>query len=157
VEAIRSNRPVGWDPAKQRSFFETEDPEITIGFYEAMHSLSTPTGRALAGLVDFSVYSRLLDLGGGSAAIDIELCKAFPHLKATVFDLPQVVEFAEAKVADTGLEDRIATLAGDLFADEAYPAGHDVLLLSLILHSFTEEQETSCASVMPPCRVTGPS
>jgi hypothetical protein len=35
-------------------------------------------GRALAATVDFGAYSRLLDLGGGSAAVDIELCRAFP-------------------------------------------------------------------------------
>lgn len=153
IEAIRSNRPVGWDPTAQRSFFDTDDPEITIGFYEAMHSLSTPTGRALAQLVDMSGARRVLDLGGGSGAIDIELCMAFPNLRATVLDLPWVAEFAAAKVAGAGLEDRIATISGDLFADEPYPVGHDIVLLSLILHSFTEEQDrailTKCHAALP--------
>jgi hypothetical protein len=141
VEAVRTNRPVGWDSDRQRSFFDTDDPAITIGFYEAMHSLSTPTAQALAGLIDFRVYHHLLDLGGGSAAFDIELCRLFPDLRATVFDLPGVVEFAAGKIADADLADRITTQAGDLFDDDAYPPGHDVALLSLILHSFTENQD----------------
>lgn len=32
---------------------------------------------------------------------------------------------------------RIATAAGDPFAPDPYPAGHDIALLSLIMHSFT--------------------
>ena len=48
IEAVRSNRPVGWDAATQRSFFDSADTTITRDFYEAMHSLSTPTGQALA-------------------------------------------------------------------------------------------------------------
>jgi hypothetical protein len=43
---VRSNRPVGWDPATQRSFFDSADTTITRDFYEAMHSLSTATGLA---------------------------------------------------------------------------------------------------------------
>jgi predicted O-methyltransferase YrrM len=153
TEAIRTNRPVGWDPDEQRSFFDSEDADFLLGFYDAMHSLSTPTGRALAGVIDFARHSRLLDLGGGSGAIAIEVCRAFPSLRVSVFDLPHVVELAEGKIAAAGLSDRIETVAGDLFADEPYPDDHDVALLSLILHSFAEEQDRAilhkCHEALP--------
>ncbi|HEY7431808.1 MAG TPA: methyltransferase [Streptosporangiaceae bacterium] len=138
--AVRSNRPVGWDPAAQRSFFDSADPLITRHFYEAMHSLSTPTGQALASVPGIHTRSRLLDVGGGSGAVAIELCRALPDLTATVCDLPHVIEFAARKVAEAGLADRITTAECDLFAPGPYPTGHDVALLSLILHSFTPEQ-----------------
>jgi hypothetical protein len=102
IEAVRSNRPVGWDPAAQRSFFDTADTTITRDFYEAMHSLSTPTGQALAVLADIRTRSRLLDVGGGSGAIAIELCGACPKLSATVFDLPHVADFAAARSPQPG-------------------------------------------------------
>src|SRR5439155_23635145 len=70
--------PAGWDPATQRSFYDTADTTITHDFYEAMHSLSTPTGQALASVPDIQTRSRLLDVGGGSGAIAIELCRACP-------------------------------------------------------------------------------
>jgi hypothetical protein len=69
------------------------------------------------------------------------LCRARPALTATIFDLPHVTDFAARKIAAAGLSGRITTAAGDLFAPGPYPAGHDIAVLSLILHSFTPEQD----------------
>lgn len=139
VEAIRSNRPTTWDPTTQKSLFEGEDPAMLELFWEAMHSLSTFTARALGEAVDFSPFERLLDVGGGSGAYDIELCKRYPHLRATVHDLPFVAEIAARKVEESGLSERVQTASGDFFADPALPEGHDVILLSMILHDWNEE------------------
>ena len=155
IEAVRSNRPVGWDSATQRSFFDTADTTITRDFYEAMHSLSTPTGQALATVADIRARSRLLDVGGGSGAIPIELCRACPSMAATVFDLPHVADFAAQKISAAGLSDRITTAAGDLFAPDPYPAGHDVALLSLILHSFTPDQDKQILGKIFDCLPSG--
>jgi hypothetical protein len=155
IESVRSNHPVGWDPAAQRSFFDTADTTITQDFYEAMHSLSTPTGQALATVADVRARSRLLDVGGGSGAIAIELCRACPGLGATVFDLPHVAEFAAGKIAAAGLADRITTAGGDLFAPDPYPDGHDMALLSLILHSFRPDQDREILAKTFACLPSG--
>jgi predicted O-methyltransferase YrrM len=122
-------------------------------FWEAMHSLSTFTARALAEAVDFSAFRRLLDVGGGSGAVDIELCRRYPHLRATVYDLPFVTEIATGKIAEAGLGDRIATTGGDFFADMAFPSGHDVVLLSMILHDWGEARNREilrkCHAALP--------
>jgi 3-hydroxy-5-methyl-1-naphthoate 3-O-methyltransferase len=138
LEAVRTNRPTTWDPDTQASLFEGEDPEMLALFWEAMHSLSTFTARTLGETVDFSSFNRLLDVGGGSGAFDIELCRRYPDLRVTVFDLPGVVEIASEKARQTGLDDRIEAVAGDFFANEALPAGHDAILLSMILHDWNE-------------------
>ena len=139
VEAIRTNRPTTWDPGTQKSLFEGEDPGMLELFWEAMHSLSTFTARALGEAVDLSPYRRLLDVGGGSGAYDIELCKRYPQLQGTVHDLPFVTEIAARKIEEAGLSDRIQTAAGDFFAEAALPGGHDLILLSMILHDWNEE------------------
>lgn len=141
VEAIHTNRPTTWDPATQKSLFDGEDPAMLELFWEAMHSLSTFTARALGEAVDFSSYEQLLDVGGGSGAYDIELCRRYPQLRSTVHDLPFVTEIAARKVEESGLSDRIQTAAGDFFADPALPEGHDVILLSMILHDWNEEHD----------------
>jgi hypothetical protein len=141
LEALQSNRPTTWDPDRQKSLFEAEDPAMLATFWEAMHSLSTFTARVLGEAVDLSPFTRLLDVGGGSAAFDIELCRQYPRLRATVYDLPFVTEIAAGKIARAGLQDRVTTARGDFFADPEYPAGHDLILLSMIMHDWDEARD----------------
>ncbi|PRY19486.1 methyltransferase family protein [Pseudosporangium ferrugineum] len=137
-EALRDDRPLTWDPATQESMFTTEDPQLLATFWEAMYSTSIFTARALGESVELGPYTRLLDVGGGSGAYPIELCGRFPGLSATVLDLPHVCEMATGKIAAAGLSDRIATTPGNFLTDAALPGGHDVLLLSMILHDWDE-------------------
>ena len=139
TEAIRTNRPTTWDPSTQTSLFDGVDPLMLELFWGAMHSLSTLTARVLAGAVDFSPYRRMLDVGGGSGAYDIEICARYPELQSTVFDLPFVTEIAAQRIEEAGLSGRIDTIGGDFFADEL-PGGRDLILLSMILHDWTEEK-----------------
>jgi SAM-dependent methyltransferase len=152
-EALSTNRPTTWDPDKQSSLFEGADPAMMQTFWQAMHSLSIFTARALGEAVDFSAFRKLLDVGGGSGAFDIELCLRYPNLSATVYDLPFVTEIAEGRVAEAGLGDRIATRSGDFFADPKYPP-HDVILLSMIMHDWSEQEDRAilrkCYEALPP-------
>jgi 3-hydroxy-5-methyl-1-naphthoate 3-O-methyltransferase len=136
AEALRTNRPTTWDPAVQSSMFDGEDPKVLALFWEAMHSISAMTARKLGGAVDFRHFRRLLDIGGGSGAYDIELCKQYGTLRATVFDLPHVTAIAAGKIAEAGLTDRIKTAGGSFF--EQLPRDHDVHLLSMIMHDWDE-------------------
>lgn len=138
AEALRTNRPTTWDPEAQSSLFDGEDPAMLALFWEAMHSLSTMTARKLGEVVDFGAFRRLLDIGGGSGAYDIELCKQYGALQATVFDLPHVAAIAAEKIAEAGLADRIGTKGGSFF--EQVPKDHDVHLLSMILHDWGEAE-----------------
>jgi len=87
--------------------------------------------------VDLRPFKAMLDVRGGSGAYDIELCRRYPHLRATVYDLPFVTEIAAGKIKAAGVSDRIQTIGGDFFADVSYPAGHDAVLLSMILHDWS--------------------
>jgi ubiquinone/menaquinone biosynthesis C-methylase UbiE len=139
AEALRTNRPTTWDPAVQSSMFDGEDPLVLEHFWEAMHSLSTMTARKLGEAVDIGHFHRLLDIGGGSGAYDIELCKQYGELGATVLDLPHVAAIAAEKIAEAGMTDRIETVGGDFF--DHLPADHDVHLLSMILHDWDEAKD----------------
>jgi hypothetical protein len=141
AEAVRRNRPTTWDPDRQASLFDGADAAMLAHFWEAMHSISTSTAAALAKAVDFRRFTRLLDVGGGSGAFDIELCRRYRRLRATVYELPHVAEIAAGKIAAAGLGDRVQTAPGDFFADPAYPAGHDAILLSLIMHDWSPEDD----------------
>jgi SAM-dependent methyltransferase len=138
-EALRSDRPLTWDPQTQDSMFTAEDPLLLETFWEAMYSTSIFTARALGEAVDLGAYRRLLDVGGGAGAYPIELCGRFPALAATVLDLPHVCAIAAGKIAAAGLSDRIAAVPGDFVADAELPGGHDVLLFSMILHDWDRD------------------
>jgi 3-hydroxy-5-methyl-1-naphthoate 3-O-methyltransferase len=138
-EAVRNNRPVGWDPEVGRpTVLGAADKAAWRTFWEGMNTLSRLTARVVADRVDLSGTRRLLDVGGGGGAYDIEFCRRYPQLKATVFDLPFVCELTAEKVERAGLGDRIALVAGDFFTD-SLPGGHDTVLLSNVLHDWTED------------------
>jgi predicted O-methyltransferase YrrM len=150
-EALRTNRPTTWDAEAQASMFDGEDPILLATFWEAMHSLSTMTARRLGEAVDFSPYTRLLDIGGGSGAYDIELCNQYAGLSASVLDLPHVAAIAAERIKDARLTDRIEILTGSFF--EPLPAGHDVHLLSMIMHDWDEAKNRAllrrCFEALP--------
>lgn len=141
VDAIHTNQPTTWDPRRQKSLFDGVDPVMLATFWEAMHSLSIFTARALGAAVDFSAFTRLLDVGGGSGAYDIELCRQYPQLNATVYDLPYVVQIADGNVRQAGLSERVRTIGGDFFSEAPLPSDHDAILLSMILHDWDEERD----------------
>ncbi|MCO5084413.1 MAG: acetylserotonin O-methyltransferase [Rhizobiaceae bacterium] len=143
-EALRTNRPTTWNPDTQSSLFDGEDPTMMAVFWEAMHSLSTMTARKLGEAVDLSDFHRLLDIGGGSGAYDIELCKQHGALRATVFDLPHVAEIAAGKIAEAGLADRVDAVGGSFF--DGVPDGYDVHLLSMIMHDWDETKNRALLS-----------
>ncbi|MFY1682831.1 methyltransferase [Micromonospora sp. WMMD730] len=153
-EALRGNRPLTWDPQQQDSLFDTTDPELVAQFWDAMFATSRFTARALADAYDFGAHRRLLDVGGGAGAFPIEFCLRLPHLRATILDLPHVCVRAGERIAEAGLSDRIGTVAGDFLADPALPDGHDVILLSMILHDWDEPTNRAllarCHAALPP-------
>jgi hypothetical protein len=138
TEALLTNRPTTWDPATQSSLFDGADPKMLAYFWEAMHSLSTMSARKLGEAVDFTRFRRLLDIGGGSGAYCIELCKQYGGLNATVFDLPHVAEIAAGKIAEADMSERVGAAGGDFF--DRLPDGHDAHLLSMILHDWDENK-----------------
>ncbi|HEX3782049.1 MAG TPA: methyltransferase [Pseudonocardiaceae bacterium] len=139
TEAVRANRPVTWDTDSEKSLFESRNPDVADTFWDAMHTLSSLTGEALCEAVELGDAGSLLDVGGGSGALAITLCRACPDLKATVFDLPFVTGIADQRIKDAGLAGRISTVGGDFFGDVSLPGGHDVHTFCNVLHDWRED------------------
>ena len=127
-----------------------DKPPVSTGVYEepwkdleAARRLNKSTynvgiggGYRLARLFDFSSYSLLIDLGGGSGAYCIAIASKYPEIKGIVIDYPTVCTSAEEFIADAGLSDRITTHPGDLLEVD-FPTGADVMLLSSNLPNFS--------------------
>lgn len=102
------------------------------------HNLALLHGYALAKAFDFSKYSRVLDLGGGTGAMSIGLCESYKNLEATVFDLPENVEKADEFISKSDLQNRIETVGGDITKDDL-PDDFDIALLANLVSVFDVE------------------
>jgi predicted O-methyltransferase YrrM len=111
---------------------EKTNPETEDQGSEAMteqHNLALMHGFELAKAFDFSKYKKILDLGGGTAAASIALCKSYSKLESIVFDLPENVEVAKELVRKENLSNRISVIGGD-FKKDALPDDFDAVLLA---------------------------
>lgn len=108
-------------------------------FLDFLHGHSRVMGDRLAAAVDLRGTTRIMDVGGGSGAVSIALCQAFPTLEAVVVDQPPVAARAAEHIAEAGLGNRIATMAANIFVDPL-PAGCDAAVLANVLHDFSPER-----------------
>lgn len=107
------------------------DPEQARIYSESQHAGSLGPARGLAKQIDLSDATALLDVGGGTGAYSITLCNAFPNLKATVIDFPNVAKLGRKYVAEAGLSDRARYIDGNAL-ETAWPKGQDAILMSYL-------------------------
>ena len=105
-------------------------------FLDFLHGHSLAMGERLAAAVDLSAAHRIMDVGGGSGAVSLALCRAFPHLEAVVVDQPPVAARAAAHIEAAGLADRVTTWPANIF-ESPLPGDCDSALLANVLHDFS--------------------
>jgi predicted O-methyltransferase YrrM len=121
-------------PAAKKEFDFSRNADELRAFIGAMNAIGTPLAKQIANAVDPSASRALLDVGGGSGTYTIAFLRAVPAMKATLFDLPEVIEMARERLKHEGLLDRTTLAAGNYYRDEL-PGGHDLALISAIIHS----------------------
>ena len=128
-ESVRSGKP-----ARAPNMYQ-DDPRETETFINAMDSLVRARGDSdiVAKALDWREVTELLDIGSGPATYPIALCRRYPHLRATIFDLPATLDTTRRYVGSAGMESRIRLLAGD-YRSEAIPGHYDLIFLSNIIH-----------------------
>lgn len=132
-EAVRSGRP-----GRVPDMYQADEAETGV-FIDAMDSLVRARGDAevTAGALDLAGARRLLDIGPGPATYPIALCRRYPALRATLYDLPGTLRITERYVRASDVADRIECVAGD-YRTDAVPGGQDVAFLSNIIHGEDE-------------------
>ncbi|KAJ9136106.1 hypothetical protein P3X46_033217 [Hevea brasiliensis] len=87
----------------------------------------------------FEGVASLVDVGGGTGTLARTISDAYPHMKCTVLDLPQVVaNLPESK--------NVKFVAGDMF--QSIPSAEAVLIKS-VLHNWSDE---ACVKILKQCR-----
>jgi hypothetical protein len=128
------------------------DPEESAAFDSAMASVTGSVNRSLLDAYDFSRFSTVVDVGGGSGALLAGLLGAYPDLRGVLFDQPHVVDGVVAHV-DPDVAARLAIVGGSFF--ESVPEGGDAYLLKAIIHDW---EDAEAVRILESCRraaVTG--
>jgi hypothetical protein len=98
---------------------------------------------------DFTPYTTIIDLGGGSGLFMSEVCKKSDEIKGIVLELPEVVE--RINKIRTQLHPRCQIITGDFF--EKVPSRGDLYVLKTILSEWDDEKAlqilNNCFQAMP--------
>lgn len=145
-DAVRENAPrwrqvFGGAGALFEHFYRT--PESRARFLAGMHGLGRLSSPAVVGAFDLSRWKTLVDLGGATGHLAISACERYGALRATVFDLPEVLPYARPHIAASPAAGRITLCAGDFFADTLPPAS--LYALGRILHDWDDAR---CAALL---------
>jgi ubiquinone/menaquinone biosynthesis C-methylase UbiE len=106
-----------------------DEAEIALarGFHNGAYALMMRLAEILD--IEFSAYSRMLDVGSHTGAGALCLARRYPQLQATLLDRAAFRALAEEFIRSTKLEDRVHFEEGK--PDEAKPGGEfDLVLLS---------------------------
>ena len=133
VPALRGELPVA---ARGKYEAPWASLEAARRLNQSTYSIGLRSGYSLARRWDFSPYSLLLDLGGGSGCYSIAIASTYPHMRAVVIDYPTICASAGEFIAEAGLSERVTTHPGDLLEVD-FPRGADVMLMSSNLPDFS--------------------
>lgn len=134
-DAVREGTPrwqqtFGGPDAIFEHFFKTD--EAMRDFLMGMHGFGQLSSPAVVSAFDLSRFRRLADLGGATGHLALAARERYPSLRAVVFDLPRVVEFAR------GMGTPIEFVAGDFFDDPLPEA--DLFAVGRILHDWGDQK-----------------
>jgi precorrin-6B methylase 2 len=125
---------------KEKSAFEPLQGDDRIqAFINAMHMTGRMMANQVVAKLDLKDHKKLIDVGGGSGVYTIAFLSADPDMRATIFDVPPVIEIAREKLKEENLQDRVTFAKGDYHKD-ALPEEHDLAFLSAIIHANSSDE-----------------
>lgn len=138
TESVRTGRPHN-EAARHGNPYAAlyRDEKSIDSFLASMDLLNAGAATQLAAL-DWSGYSSFVDVGGARGSVAHEVVSKFPHLRGTVFDLPQVGPAFAEHVAELGGDVTLEFTGGDFFTDPLPRA--DVVVFGHVLHNWDTER-----------------
>jgi predicted O-methyltransferase YrrM len=115
------------------------DADELRAFIGAMHVVGMPMAQKIIMAIRHGTARNLIDVGGASGTYTIAFLQAAPKMKATLFDRPAVIQIARERLVEAELLDRVRLVTGDFYKDKL-PGGHDLALLSAIIHQNSPRQ-----------------
>lgn len=107
-------------------------------FINAMHYRGMIQAPSQIKDIDLEDVNSVLDIGGGSGCFLMAFLNKKPEMKATVFDLPNVVPISKRIIDKEGFTGKIDHSTGN-YIDDELPKGYDMVFMSAIIHSNSYE------------------
>jgi hypothetical protein len=124
-----------------------QHPDEARRFSETMVVVHGAEPPAVAAAYDFSSCEVIVDVGGASGNLLGHVLAAHAHPRGVLFDLPQAMTDAPARLQALGVAHRVTIQAGNAF--ESVPPGADAYLLSHVIHDWNEDK---CLTILRNCR-----
>ena len=115
-----------------------EQPEMAQIFNNLMTGGSTSDSAAIIEAHDFSVYRKIVDIGGGHGALLAHILEQNIQSSGVLFDALSVIAGATGAIDTLVNQGRAEKVAGNFF--EAVPNGGDAYVLKYIIHDWDDER-----------------
>ena len=127
--------------------FFGRDPRVNEIFQAAMTDFSVMTARAVVEAYDFSGINRIVDVGGGHGTLLSAVLSALPEATGVLYDLPEVIEGADANLKACGQFKRIEKVSGSFL--DSVPDTADAYIMKHIIHDWDDAR---CIQLLKNCR-----
>ncbi len=117
--------------------FWATHPEHAQIFNRGMSEVTAIMEPAVQAVYDFSVFNKIVDVGGGRGTLIASILRASPKPHGVVLDLPHVIELAKKHIKAQGLSGRCDLVAGDFLKE--VPEGGDAYILKAVLHDWDDD------------------
>jgi SAM-dependent methyltransferase len=116
-----------------------ENYELTRRWVRITTTLTKYEAQVCLKYHNFGRYRRILDIGGNSGEFVRQVCKRYPGVSATVFDLPLVCDIGLEHLRSEPEADRISFIKGNALTDPI-PGGFDLITFKSMLHDWPEKE-----------------
>jgi hypothetical protein len=127
--------------------YYADNPRAEASGSARMLARTLPVARELAQVDVVGDARTLVDVGGGTGTVLVELLDRHPTLRAVLLERPGVLELARAYLSERGVDARCELVEGDFFA--SVPPGGDLYLLKSVLHDWDDQH---CVTILRNCR-----
>ena len=129
-----------------RDMHRSMSPEEWRRYQWAMRDVATVPAKELAWRARLAKdAAELLDIGGSHGLYSVELCRRHPTLRATVLELPEAIPTAAEILAREGMGRRVHHAPADVLDHDLGENVYDAVLIALLVHHFTDEQNRELA------------
>ncbi len=148
LHTVRTGEP-GFGQAQGMEIFDflAQNPHSAAIFDTAMSERTAAFAPSVADTYDFADIRTVVDVGGGTGTLLVEILRKRAHLHGILFETPAVAARADAVLDAIDLADRCQVLAGDFF--ENVPGGADCYVLANVLHDW---DDTQAGQILRNCR-----